>query len=134
MFDAFAPASASPAPGPRNGAEARTLESIGELAGITRDDMDRGRRLLTLLGDAGRRTVLEQLSRRPDKPGHRLPNITGMDHADLYHRLRSLTYCGVIAKNRHHVYSVDPGVLTSASRYADLLTLAASLTARNLPR
>lgn len=114
--------------------EASLFERIGGLVGVTGTDLNTARGLFNLLGDPGRRTVLERLARQPDRPGRSLPDVTGMNNPDLYHRLRSLTKCGFVTKNRHHVYSVDPRALACASRYADLLTLAASLTVREPPR
>lgn len=114
--------------------EASALEQIGGLIGVTGAQLNRARNLFNLLGDPGRRTVLERLARQPDRPGRALPDVTGMNHPDLYHRIRSLRNSGFLTRNRHHVYEVDPGALACASRYADLLALAASLTVREPPR
>ncbi len=115
---------------PMRDSDARDLKAISELLDVTPAVLDRARSLFTLLGDPGRRTVLERLSRQPERPGRSLPEMTGMEDADIYHRLRSLRRGSVIVKNRHHIYSVDPLTLSCASRYIDTLTVAASLTAR----
>jgi len=117
-----------------DGSEAGALAHIGGLLGMTRADIDRARELFDLLGDPGRRTVLERLSRQPERPGRALPDMTGMDPTDIYHRLRCLSHRGFVTKNRHHIYSVDPAALVCASRYADLLSVAAALMTRDRPR
>jgi hypothetical protein len=122
------------APPPPGALDATALEAIGGLLGVTPADIARARELFALMGDPGRRTVLERLSRQPERPGRSLPDVTGLDNPDIYHRLRSLMHGGVIVKNRHHIYSVDPVALNCASRYIDTLTAAASLTARSQPR
>jgi hypothetical protein len=122
------------APPPPGALDATTLEAIGGLLGVTQADMATAREIFTLMGDPGRRTVLERLSRQPQRPGLSLPNVTGLDNPDIYHRLRSLMHGGVIVKNRHHIYSANPTALNCASRYIDTLTTAVSLTARSQPR
>lgn len=129
-------AATSPAPpgGASTHADGRDLEAVGNLLNVTPAVLDRARGLLTLLGDPGRRTILERLARRPEKPAQRLPDLMGMDGADIYHRLRSLLRRRVLVRNRHHIYSVDPAALSCASRYLDMIAVAASLTARATPR
>lgn len=109
------------------------LDTVGGLLNISADDLQRAREFFTLLGDPGRRTILERLSRRPQKPGAALPGVTGMDGADIYHRLRSLRWGRVLTKDRHQIYSVDPASLECARKYVDVLIVVASRTARGLP-
>lgn len=133
--DSAAATTASSAPAcASNDADARDLEAVGDLLNVPPAVVDRARILLDLLGDPGRRTILERLSRRPEKPAQRLPELTAMETPDIYHRLRSLLRRRVIMRNRHHIYSVDPASLACASRYVDMIAVAASLTARARPR
>jgi hypothetical protein len=112
---------------------APSLDAVGNLLKVSADDLQRARELFTLLGDPGRRTILERLSRRPQRPGTALPGVTGMDGADIYHRLRSLRWGRVLTKDRHQIYRVDPASLECARKYVDLLILVASWTAWSLP-
>lgn len=109
-----------------------TLDTVGGLLNVSPADLRRARHLFTLLGDPGRRTILERLSRRPQKPGTSLPGATGMDGADIYHRLRSLRWGRVLTKDRHQIYRVDPASLECARKYVDVLIVVASRTARSL--
>jgi len=109
------------------------LDTVGDLLKVSADDLRWAREILTLLGDPGRRTILERLSRSPQRPGAALPGVTGMDGADLCHRLRSLRWGRVLTKDRHQIYRVDPASLECARRYVDGLIVAASWTAWSLP-
>jgi DNA-binding IclR family transcriptional regulator len=105
-----------------------SVETVAGLMGIDAISLRRAQHVLTLLGDSGRRTIIEQLALTPQAPAGGLPGTTGMSHPDLYHRLRSLRRNGVLHRSRHHVYSVDPDTLRCMSRYMDSLMVAASLT------
>ncbi|MDQ2859872.1 MAG: winged helix-turn-helix domain-containing protein [Pseudomonadota bacterium] len=124
----FAPAEPAAVGGAGGPSDAVALETVGALMQVRPADFQRARGLFTLLGDPGRRTVLESLSRRPQRPSETLPEATGMNEADIYHRLRSLRRGAVISRDRHHVYRVDPDALGCASRYVDTLMAAAALT------
>ena len=103
-----------------------TIETIGGLLRVSPDELQRARRLFSLLGDPGRRTILERLARRPQRPGSALPEITGMNGADIYHRLRCLRWGRVLVKDRHYIYHVDPTSLECARKYVDTLIVAAA--------
>lgn len=105
-----------------------SVETVGAMLEVGPSTIQRARTSLTLLGDGGRRTIVEQLALRPQAPADSLPRTTGMGSPDLYHRLRSLHRNGVVARDRSHVYSVDPEALRCLSRYFDSLMVAASLT------
>ncbi len=106
-----------------------SIETISELTRVGPETIRRARTVLPLLGDAGRRTIIEQLALRPQTPAESLPRTTGMGSPDLYHRLRSLRRNGIVSRDRTHVYRLDPEALRSLSRYFDSLMVAASLNA-----
>lgn len=110
------------------GPNAVSIETVGALLDIGPSTIQRARSTLTLLGDGGRRTIVEQLALRPQAPAESLPQTTGMGSPDLYHRLRSLRRNGVVARDRAHIYSVEPEALRCLSQYFDSLMVAASLT------
>ena len=128
------PTPATASPSHLDDSDARDLEVIGDLLSVTPTVLARARGFFTLMGDPGRRTVVERLSRQPERPGRNLPDVTGMESPDIYHRLRSLLRGRIIVKNRHHIYSVDPLALNCASQYIDTLMAAASLTTPSRPR
>lgn len=103
-----------------------SIDRIGELLNVAPSELQRARRLFTLLGDPGRRTILERLATRPQRPGSALPEITGMNGADIYHRLRSLRWSRVLVKDRHFIYHVDPTSLECARKYVDTLIVASA--------
>ena len=103
-----------------------TIETIGGLLRVSPGELQRARRLFSLLGDPGRRTILERLARRPQRPGSTLPEITGMNGADIYHRLRCLRWGRVLVKDRHYIYHVDPTSLECARKYVDTLIVVAA--------
>ncbi|MBA3810685.1 MAG: hypothetical protein H0X27_03385 [Caulobacteraceae bacterium] len=106
------------------------LSAIGGLMGLSDGEIDRARQAFTLLGDPGRRTILERVARRPQTASDSLPRVSGMTIPDIHHRLRSLRRARLIRRDRHHVYSVDAESLAGLSRYADLLAAAAALGLR----
>jgi hypothetical protein len=137
---ATATAAASPAGPSRRSRVARLdpsrvpgLDTVGDLLKVSADELRWAREILTLLGDPGRRTILERLSRSPQKPGAALPGVTGMDGADIYHRLRSLRWGRVLTRDRHQIYRVDPASLECARKYFDVLIVVGARTAWSLP-
>ncbi len=110
--------------------DADVVTRVAGMLNVDDETLSRARRLLGMLGDPGRRTVLERLSFKPQRAGVTLPDITGMNHPDIYHRLRSLLRGQFVSRNRHHVYSVDPEALSCASRYIDTLMVVAAYSAR----
>ena len=113
--------------GAANPREAVSVDSIGTLMSVDIAEIDNARRLLAILGDPGRRTIIEHLSLRPETPGRGLPDIMGMDSANIYHRLRSLRYNKVVRCDKDHIYCVEPEPLRFLSRYFQVLTVASSL-------
>ncbi|MEP6966875.1 MAG: hypothetical protein ABI906_02235 [Pseudomonadota bacterium] len=103
------------------------LSAIGSLMGLSAGEIDRARNVFTLLGDPGRRTILERVARKPQTASEALPRVSGMTIPDIHYRLRSLRRAKLIRRDRHHVYSVEPATLVSLSRYADLLAATAAL-------
>ena len=104
-----------------------SVDSIGTLMSVDVTEIDSARRLLAILGDPGRRTIIEHLSLGPETPGRRLPDIMGMDSANIYHRLRSLRYNRIVRCDKDHIYCVEPEPLRFLSRYFQVLTVASSL-------
>ena len=84
---------------------------------------------MELLGDPGRRTIVERLSLEPRQPKNGLSQLMGMDLPNIYHRLRSLRYNNIVACDKDHIYHVEPRPILAASKYFDVLAVASSLHA-----
>lgn len=91
--------------------------------------LEQARTVTNLLGDAGRRTIIERLAGRPQAPADSLRDLMGMCSPDIYHRLRSLRRNNVLTSDRMSIYSVNPSIMKLLSRYFDILMVTASLNA-----
>ncbi|MFI4966867.1 MAG: hypothetical protein ACHP9T_16065 [Caulobacterales bacterium] len=96
------------------------------MADVGRDEIDAARRVMALLGDPLRRTIVERLSLRPQAVNSRFLELIGAAKGDVYHRLRSLRRAELVRPERHCTYRVEVKVLSALRKYADLLLIAAS--------